>query len=152
MDLHKVTKASISIENSSPAAFLHAVDIYFFDRVCFLSLLWTVPELSVTCTKAVTEVISMETEHISHGNKSRDACYFYQPYPLHIDRSSNESVISVYSFPLILMPQHLIIFNALALTFSEPVLMVLSQRRELEEWDAHRLDLSLLTPSSPFVS
>lgn len=42
-------------------------------------------------------------------------------------------------------PQYLIIFNALALTLSEAVLIDLSQRCELEERDAHRLGLPLIT-------
>lgn len=83
-----------------------------FDRVCFLSLLWTAPGLSVTCIVAVTQVTSMETEHISHGNKSRAVCYFYWPYPPCVDTSSNESVIVYLLIPLTPIPQHFITFNA----------------------------------------
>lgn len=59
MDLHKVTKASISTENASPAAFLHAVDICFFSFIYVFSHYYEQHQDSLI---AVTQVIS---EHIT---------------------------------------------------------------------------------------
>lgn len=140
--LIKVTKASISTKDASSAAFLHAVDIWFFDGIWSLLLLWRASGLSVTCIVAVTSLISVETQRISRSDKSKVAHYFYWSSPLRVDIRHNESVIGIYSSPIILAPQHLIICNIFALMLSKAVLLFFSHRWELKDRDAHRLGVS----------
>lgn len=148
-DLHEVTKASVSTENASSAAFLHAVDVCFLDGIWSLLLLWRASGLSVTCIGAVTSLISVETQHIGHADKSKVAHYFYWSSPLRVDIRHNESVIGIYSSPIILTSQHLIICNIFSLTLSKAVLLLLSRRWELKERDAHRLGVSHSLPPTP---